>query len=319
MTVPMWWGGARARVRVGKLPGSDVPLYCLEYNRYFDRPYLYGPPAEGYADNLERFTFLSRGSLELCKALGFFPDVIHCNDWQTALVPVYVNTVEWVQPLHAAATIYSIHNLAYQGVFDGGGMFITGLGREHYNPRRARALRRDEPDQGRRSTTARCCRRSARPTRARSRRGAYGCGLDGVLSQRNGDLRRHPERHRHRRVEPGDRPPPAGALRRRRPQPARRRARRRCRRRRAVAQRPDVPVFGIVGRLTPAEGLRRAGARARPDPGLGRADRAARHRRHRRRALLRVGRRARAAIGSAPGCASTTAAPTASRRAPTSS
>ena len=76
----MWWGEARARVRVGKLPDSDVPLYCLEYNRYFDRPYLYGPPAEGYNDNLERFTFLSRGSLELCKALGFFPNVIHCND-----------------------------------------------------------------------------------------------------------------------------------------------------------------------------------------------------------------------------------------------
>jgi len=52
LTVPMWWGGARSRVRVGKLPGSDVPLYCLEYNRYFDRPYLYGPPAQGYEDNL---------------------------------------------------------------------------------------------------------------------------------------------------------------------------------------------------------------------------------------------------------------------------
>ena len=43
-------------------------------------------------------------------------------------MPVYVDTVEWMQPLHAAATIYSIHNLAYQGVFDGGGTFITGLG-----------------------------------------------------------------------------------------------------------------------------------------------------------------------------------------------
>ncbi len=67
-------------------------------------PICTGRPAEGYPDNLERFTFLSRGSLELCKALGFIPDVIHCNDWQTALVPVYVNTVEWMQPLHAAAT-----------------------------------------------------------------------------------------------------------------------------------------------------------------------------------------------------------------------
>ena len=97
-------GGAR-RGRAcasARCRGSDVPIYFLEYNRYFDRPYLYGPPAEGYPDNLERFTFLSRGSLELCKALGFIPDVIHCNDWQTALVPVYVNTVEWAQPLHGS-------------------------------------------------------------------------------------------------------------------------------------------------------------------------------------------------------------------------
>ena len=44
LTVPMWWGAARGRVRVGRLPDTDVPVYCLEYNRYFDRPYLYGPP-----------------------------------------------------------------------------------------------------------------------------------------------------------------------------------------------------------------------------------------------------------------------------------
>ena len=52
LAVPMWWGTAHARVRLGKLPGSDVPVYCLEYNRYFDRPHLYGPPSEGYSDNL---------------------------------------------------------------------------------------------------------------------------------------------------------------------------------------------------------------------------------------------------------------------------
>ena len=46
LTVPMWWGPARARVRTGRLPDSEVPLYCLEFNRYFDRPYLYGPPGE---------------------------------------------------------------------------------------------------------------------------------------------------------------------------------------------------------------------------------------------------------------------------------
>src|SRR5512143_1552266 len=132
--VPMWWGTARSAVRLGSLPGSDVPVYFLEYHRYFDRPHIYGSPGDGYDDNLERFTFLSRGALELAKALHQVPDVIHANDWQTALVPVYVNTVEWARPLHGAATVFTIHNLAHQGVTDGGGLFITGLGREHYNP-----------------------------------------------------------------------------------------------------------------------------------------------------------------------------------------
>ncbi len=97
-----------------------MPVYFLEHHRYFDRPHLYGPPPEAYPDNLERFAFLSRGALELVKAIGWIPDVIHAHDWQTALVPVYVNTVEWAQPLHASATLYTIHNLAYQGVYDGG-------------------------------------------------------------------------------------------------------------------------------------------------------------------------------------------------------
>jgi starch synthase len=138
LTVPMWWGGARARVRVGKLPGSEVPIYCLEYNRYFDRPYLYGPPAEGYPDNLERFTFLSRGSLELCKALGFIPDVIHCNDWQTALVPIYLRAgmvegdpaARAAKRLARAAIILTVHNLGYQGQFPASDFAATGLPRQ---------------------------------------------------------------------------------------------------------------------------------------------------------------------------------------------
>jgi starch synthase len=187
LAVPMWWGGAHARVRVAHLPDSDVPLYCLEYNRYFDRPYLYGPPNEGYADNLERFTFLSRGALEVCKALGWIPDVIQCNDWQTALVPVYVNTVEWGQPLHGAATIYSIHNLAYQGIFDGGGMFITGLGREHYNPGELEHFGALNVTKG--ALNHSTLLSTVSPTYAREiQTGAYGCGLDGVMAARAGDL-----------------------------------------------------------------------------------------------------------------------------------
>jgi starch synthase len=185
--VPMWWGPARAAVRLGTLPRSDVPVYFLEYHRYFDRPYLYGPPGDGYRDNLERFTFLSRGALEVCKAIDFWPDVIHANDWQTALVPVYVNTVEWAQPLHAAATVFSIHNMAYQGVTDLDAMFITGLGREHCNS--------SEFEHFGSLNLMKAALRHATllstvsPTYAHEiQTPAFGSGLDGVLRERGGDL-----------------------------------------------------------------------------------------------------------------------------------
>ena len=187
LLVPMWWGTARAGVRLGRLPGSDVPVYFLEYHRYFDRPYLYGTPEEGYDDNLERFTFLSRGALELCKVLNFIPDVIHANDWQTALAPVYVNTVEWGRPLHGAGTVYTIHNLAYQGVTDGGALFVTGLGQQHYHP--------GEFEHFGALNLMKAALRHANvistvsPTYAQEiQTPEYGCGLDGELRARRGDL-----------------------------------------------------------------------------------------------------------------------------------
>ena len=253
LDVPMWWGTARARVRVGKLPGSEVPVYCLEYNRYFDRPYLYGPPAEGYPDNLERFTFLSRGSLEVCKALGFTPDVIHANDWQTALVPVFVNTFEWAKPLHGSATIYSIHNLAYQGVFDGGGMFITGLGREHYNSAEFEHF-------GSLNVTKAALHHSTllatvSPTYAREiQTPEYGNGLDGVLAARGGALAGilngidveewNPAADRHLPAAFDAEHPRGKAA-----------CKAALQKEAGFAMRPDVPVFGVVGRLTPQKGF----------------------------------------------------------------
>jgi starch synthase len=185
--VPMWSGTAYGAVRLGRLPGSEVPIYFLEYHRYFDRPFLYGPPGDAYPDNLERFTYLSRGALELCKALNFLPDVIQSNDWQAALVPVYVNTVEWAKPLHACGTVHSIHNLAYQGVTDGGAIFVTGLGREHYNSSEFEHF-------GTLNLTKAAVRHAnllatVSPTYAREiQTSDYGCGLDGVLRQRGADL-----------------------------------------------------------------------------------------------------------------------------------
>jgi starch synthase len=98
-----------------------------------------------------------------------------------------VNTVEWAKPLHGAATVFTIHNLAYQGVTDGGALFITGLGREHYNPHELEHF-------GALNLMKAALRHATivstvSPTYAREIQTAeYGCGLDGVLRERAGDL-----------------------------------------------------------------------------------------------------------------------------------
>ncbi len=187
LSVPIGGGTAHGRVRLGRLPRSDAPVYFLEHHHYYDREYLYGSPTDAYSDNVERFTFLSRGALQLCRALGWHPDIVHANDWQTALVPVYIDTVEWAQPLHGAASLYTIHNLAYQGVTDRGALFITGLGPEHDNSSEFEHF-------GTLNLTKAAIAHATlvttvSPTYAREiRTPAFGYGLDGVLRARAGDL-----------------------------------------------------------------------------------------------------------------------------------
>ncbi|NIQ00917.1 MAG: glycogen synthase, partial [Nitrospinaceae bacterium] len=72
---------------------SEVPIYFMENDGYFYRDQLYGSASRDYPDNAERFIFFCRAILETCRTLGFRPDIIHCNDWQTGLVPVYLKTV----------------------------------------------------------------------------------------------------------------------------------------------------------------------------------------------------------------------------------
>jgi starch synthase len=187
LVVPMYTGPVRSGVRLGRLPGSDVRIYFIEHHRFFDRPHLYGPPGDAYPDNLERFSFFCRATMELCKAIGFIPDVLHAHDWQAALVPVYANTVEWGQPLHGSASVFTIHNLAYQGIFAPGGLFITGLGWAHLNPHEfehfgALNLMKAALAHSTLLTTVSptYCREIQTP--------AFGYGLDGVLAGRGADL-----------------------------------------------------------------------------------------------------------------------------------
>ena len=92
------------------LPGSSVPVYFIENAQYFHRDAIYGSP-----DDFERFIFFSRAALELCKKLNFIPDIIHCNDWHTALIPTWLKTLYKKDPeLLNLPSVLTIHNLAYQ-------------------------------------------------------------------------------------------------------------------------------------------------------------------------------------------------------------
>ncbi|MGF1469168.1 MAG: glycogen synthase GlgA [Sandaracinaceae bacterium] len=139
VAVPLGDAEAWCAVYEGRLPNSDVPLYLLDHDELFARGYIYDPPGGYDQENLVRFALLNRGAFSLCRHLGWHPDVFHVHDWPTALVPIYVNTVER-EAFGDAATVLTIHNLAHQGFFGADRYPITQLpwselkadGLEHY-------------------------------------------------------------------------------------------------------------------------------------------------------------------------------------------
>lgn len=115
--------------------GNAGAVYLLDNAELFDREELYGPPAGDYADNDQRFIFFSRAILEVCVRLGATVDVVHCNDWQTGLVPLYMKTLYKNEPVVGKAlSVLTIHNLGYQGLFPPQTMETTGLDHNLFNP-----------------------------------------------------------------------------------------------------------------------------------------------------------------------------------------
>ena len=96
---------------------DGVQFYFVEYPPYFDRDTIYGTPAGDFPDNAERFALFCRAVLEASKILGV-PQVFHCHDWQTALIPVLLRTQYAADPaFRETATVFTIHNMGYQGLF----------------------------------------------------------------------------------------------------------------------------------------------------------------------------------------------------------
>lgn len=113
-------------------PSQCGNLFFVEHNDFFDREQIYGTSYGEYLDNAERFVFFSRGFLEICKILNLNFDIIHCNDWHTALIPLYMKTF-YREFFKKTKTILTIHNLGYQGVFPREKLEITGFGAEIFH------------------------------------------------------------------------------------------------------------------------------------------------------------------------------------------
>ncbi|MFA5096691.1 MAG: glycogen/starch synthase, partial [Candidatus Omnitrophota bacterium] len=98
--------------------GKNVKVYFIDNEGYFDRDGLYGDKNGDHKDNLDRFAYYCRRSLELLKEIKFQPDIIHCHDWQSSLVPVFLKTVFSQDPFFKKTrTVLTIHNIGYQGLF----------------------------------------------------------------------------------------------------------------------------------------------------------------------------------------------------------
>src|SRR5271169_300244 len=96
---------------------AGVNFYFVDYPPYFDREALYGTSAGDYPDNAERYALFSRAVLEASKILGV-PNVFHCHDWQSALIPVLLRTQYAEDPaFRDVGTVFTIHNMGYQGIF----------------------------------------------------------------------------------------------------------------------------------------------------------------------------------------------------------
>ena len=124
-----------ARLLKSKLPGSQANVYFIDQPQYYDRPGLYGDSNGDYRDNCERFAFFCRAALQVISRVSPQVDIVHCNDWQTGLVPAYMayrfESHPWME---RARSVMTVHNLAYQGRFWHLDMPLTGLSWDRFTP-----------------------------------------------------------------------------------------------------------------------------------------------------------------------------------------
>ena len=127
-------GGIDHQVGIGTVRFGAVTVHLLACNECFDRDGVYGPtPNHDYEDNPRRFALFAKAALALPGAIGWKPHIVHCHDWQTGLIPPLLER-GFNRALPATRTVFSIHNIAYQGAFWHFDMKLTGLDWALFNP-----------------------------------------------------------------------------------------------------------------------------------------------------------------------------------------
>ncbi|PYR66411.1 MAG: glycogen synthase, partial [Acidobacteria bacterium] len=109
---------------------AQVRTVFIDQPTYYDRDFLYGTAGQDYPDNPERFAFLAVAALEWAASTGQHFDIVHGHDWQAGLVPVLLQTGRAPATIARTPAVFTIHNLAYQGVFDASWLPRLGLGWE---------------------------------------------------------------------------------------------------------------------------------------------------------------------------------------------
>ncbi len=182
--------GIREEVSIFKvqLPNSKIPVYLVDNAKAYDRDQLYGTPNGDYPDNADRYILFSRAVLQAIKEMNESYDILHCHGWQTALIPAYLKCLYTGEPVFGrTATVFAIHNLAYQGIFPKDTLVKTGLGWGMFTPEgiefrgqvnfmKAGILYADKIS----TVSPRYAREILTPE--------YGFGLEGFLKTRESDL-----------------------------------------------------------------------------------------------------------------------------------
>jgi starch synthase len=128
-------GDSQIQTRLLASRRGKITVCFIDYPPFFDRTGIYGQDESAYPDNDARFALLSRGALEGAKVLGFSPDVVHAHDWQGGLIPAYLKRLYAQDAFFSrAASVFTVHNMAYQGNFPRTSLSVCGFGPEDFTP-----------------------------------------------------------------------------------------------------------------------------------------------------------------------------------------